>query len=138
MGIKRHIEDLRKEPPHVQRRYSLLYSGLVTGAIFIVWLSVLLPQGLRHDAAEASKSAAGENLAAVGSALQNGYDNAAQDMEAASAGNSDNSDISGDSANSYSAGTGLMGSLPPQTAADATDSAADSASAPQKQYDFGY
>jgi hypothetical protein len=102
---------------------------------------------LRHDAAEASKSAAGENLAAVGSALQNGYDNAAQDMEAASAGNSGNSgntansgdsDISGDSVNSYSAGTGLMGSLPPQAAADATDSATDSASAPQKQYDFGY
>lgn len=49
MGIIGHFENLRKEPPHVRKRFALLYSGIVTAVIFAAWLSVLLPQSLERS-----------------------------------------------------------------------------------------
>lgn len=45
MGIQNHIEDLRQRPDHEKRRYALAYSTALTALVFVVWLSVLFPQG---------------------------------------------------------------------------------------------
>jgi len=55
-----YIEELRKKPDHHKRRIALGVSTLVTGLIFVAWLSVLLPQGTNKTLVENSNEPKGE------------------------------------------------------------------------------
>ncbi len=56
----KYIEELRSKPDHHKRRIALGISTIVTGLIFVGWLSVLLPQGANNTLAQNQNEPKGE------------------------------------------------------------------------------
>lgn len=50
--INRYLLELRTKSHHHKRRFALVTSAAVTGAIFVAWLSVLLPSDTHRIVAE--------------------------------------------------------------------------------------
>jgi cytoskeletal protein RodZ len=144
MGITHHIHELRKKPHHQKKRIALVYSGVATGAIFIVWLSVLLPRNIQHNLAvkPAGSNGAASSLSQIGSQAQQDYSAAQATLNAAASqfngsgqtAAAGNAAISGSAASDSSAHSAAPAGAPGNEP-DASSSASDT---PQKTYDFGY
>lgn len=75
-----YIENLRKKPDHHKKKVALLAAGVVTGAMFIAWASVIFPsntQAILASAETANQSAVEQSpspfeslKASVGSAIE--------------------------------------------------------------------
>lgn len=46
------IEKLRKKPEHTKKRYAFLFAFFVSGIIFVVWLSIIVPDFMDQKSKE--------------------------------------------------------------------------------------
>jgi|ERR1035437_1298315 Trk-type K+ transport system membrane component len=62
----KYIENLRKGPDHHKRRFTLVATSAITGAIFLAWLSVLFPQNVSTVVADSQQSQVSDQVTPIG------------------------------------------------------------------------
>ncbi len=65
-----YIEQLRRSPESRKRRFTLVATSVITGGIFLVWISVLFPQNISTVIAENNQAQVPEEVTPV-QTLQN-------------------------------------------------------------------
>ena len=125
MGVKSHITHLRNQPDHKKKRIALLYSGAVTGVIFIVWLSVLEPRGNGPAVADSQPSLEASSFAADTSDIQKQFTDIKQQFS--------NTEQQFQTVGQQAAAGSAGGSADASSTNNGTNSGAS-----QPTYDFGY
>lgn len=82
MGIKDHVTNLRKRPEGEKKRIALAYSGAVTGMVFVVWLSVLLPRSYERTMGPSTTNLQASTFSA-GQEIQKQYGDLEQEFKQA-------------------------------------------------------
>jgi cytoskeletal protein RodZ len=73
--MENYLNRLRNKPDHHKRRIALGLSVFFTGLIFVVWLSVLLPQNASRVVAQSGTETKGETpIKALSNGVAQAYD----------------------------------------------------------------